>query len=135
MVALSSTEAEFIAAYDTKKYCLYIGSILHDVSLEQDDATIIYKDNRGTIEMDNVGHPIKRVKHMDMRHFAIHEWLEQDLIRLKYLPVTIALTALRKIYRVYFLIDTLISLLVGCFHIIFQSSILCIKHLFKSMLL
>jgi len=30
----------------------------------------------GTIEMENIGQPTKRSKHMDMQHFAIQTWVE-----------------------------------------------------------
>ena len=85
-MAHSSTEAELIAACDAGKSCLYIRSILHDLALDQDKATILYADNKCTIEMASVGRPTKRTKHIDMRHFAIQSRVEQDLLRLKYVP-------------------------------------------------
>ena len=85
VIALSSTEAEFIAACDAGKACLYIRLILRDLSLDQEEATIIYEDNKAAIEIANAGRPTKRTKHMDMRHFALQQWVEQDLIVLKHI--------------------------------------------------
>ena len=85
-VALSSTEAEFIAACDAGKNSLYIRSILEDMKIPQDEATIIYEDNQGAISMANAGRPTKRTEHIDIRHFAILSWVEQDLITLKRVP-------------------------------------------------
>ena len=67
IVALSSTEAEFIAACDVGKNSLYIRSILEDMQLPQDEATIIYEDNQGAIAMANASYPTKRTKHIDTR--------------------------------------------------------------------
>ena len=86
IVALSSTEAEFIAACDAGKTCLYIRSILDDLGISQDDATILYEDNKGAIAMANSGRPTKRTKHIDTRYFALQSWVEQDLLLLKSIP-------------------------------------------------
>ena len=86
IVALSSTEAEFIAACEAGKHSLYIRSILEDVGLEQTEATIVYEDNQGAIAMANAGKPTKRTRHIDTRHFAILSWVEQDLLTLKRIP-------------------------------------------------
>ena len=86
VIALSSTEAEFIAACEAGKNSLYIRSILQDLGLPQDQATIIYEDNQGAIAMANSGRPTKRTKHIDTRHFAIQSWVEQDLIELQRIP-------------------------------------------------
>ena len=69
VVALSSTEAEFIAASEAGKNSLYIRSILQDMKLEQEHATIVYEDKQGAIAMSNSGRPTKQTKHIDTRHF------------------------------------------------------------------
>jgi hypothetical protein len=45
MVAGSSTEAEFMAAYDTGKMILFIRSILWDLHIPQEAATVLFEDN------------------------------------------------------------------------------------------
>ena len=54
-VALSSTGAEFIAAYNAAKNILYVCSILNDVGLPQKYATTLYKDNQGALLIANAG--------------------------------------------------------------------------------
>ena len=88
IVALSSTEAEFIAACDAGKTCLYIRSILEDLGIPQDQATILYEDNKGAIAMANAGRPTKRTKHVDTRYFALQSWVEEDLLLLKSIPTS-----------------------------------------------
>ena len=82
-VAMSSTEAEFYAASDSGKVALYIRSILGDIGLPQDQATPMYEDNNGALLMANAGQPTKRTRHIDIRHFALLDWVEQDLVILE----------------------------------------------------
>jgi hypothetical protein len=44
-VAGSSTEAEFMAAYDAEKMNLFVHSILWDLGIPQEAATLLYEDN------------------------------------------------------------------------------------------
>ena len=70
-VALSSTEAEFIAACEAAKIILYIRSILEGINITQEKATTLYEDNQGAIFMENSGQPTKRTRNMDTKHFAL----------------------------------------------------------------
>ena len=79
-ISLSSTEAEFIAACDTAKVILYIRSILEDIGVPQEKATTLYEDNQGALLMANSGQPTKRTRHMDVKYFAIQNWIENDLL-------------------------------------------------------
>ena len=82
-LAHSSTEAEFTAAADAGKQLLYIRSILDEIGLPQDQATILYEDNRGALHMANSQQPTRRTRHMDIKAFALQDWVERDLIILK----------------------------------------------------
>ena len=81
--ALSSTEAEFTAACDAAKSILYVRSILSDLGIAQEHATTLYEDNQGALLMANSGQPTKRTRHMDIKYFALQDWVDQDLITLK----------------------------------------------------
>ena len=80
--ALSSTEAEFNAAVEAGKYILYIRSILEEIGLPQDEATVLFEDNQGALLMANAQQPTKRTRHMDIKNFALQEWVQNDLLRL-----------------------------------------------------
>lgn len=82
-IALSSTEAEFTAAAEAGKYILYVRSILDEIGLPQQEATILYEDNQGALLMANAQQPTKRTRHMDIKTFVLQDWVERDLIRLK----------------------------------------------------
>ena len=81
-VALSSTEAEFIAACEAAKVILYVRSILDDMGVHQNSATTLYEDNQGALLMANAGQPTKRTRHMETKHFAIQHWVDTDLLTL-----------------------------------------------------
>ena len=82
-IALSSTEAEFIAACEAGKAILFIRSVLEEMGIPQQAATIIYEDNAGALYMANAQQPTKRTRHMDIKTFALQSWVEEDLILLK----------------------------------------------------
>ena len=88
-VALSSTEAEFMAACDVGRMCLFIRSILWDLDIPQEAATIAYEDNNGCTAMGNAQKPTARTRHIDIRYYALCEWIERDLIRLERIDTAI----------------------------------------------
>ena len=83
IVAQSSTEAEFIAAADAGKSILYLRTIMQQIGLQQHHATILFEDNQGALLMASAGQPTKRTKHVDIKHFAIQDWVERDLLTMK----------------------------------------------------
>lgn len=82
VIAHSSTEAEFIAACDTAKMILFFRSILEELGIEQQEATVLYEDNTGALMMANAQQPTKRTRHIEIKHFALLDWVEQDLVTL-----------------------------------------------------
>ena len=80
-IALSSTEAEFVAASETGKMILYLRSLLHDLGYGIPEPTGLYIDNSGTTFMIGAQAPTKRTRHIDIRYFAILDWTaSQQLI-------------------------------------------------------
>ena len=82
-IAQSSTETEFVAASEAGKCILYVYTILEEIGLEQEQATILYKDNQGALLMAQAKRPTKRTKHINICHFALQQWVEKDLIDFK----------------------------------------------------
>ena len=83
VIALSTTEAEFVAACDAAKIILFFRSIFDDLSIPQEDATMLYEDNTGALMMANAQQPTKRTRHMDIKHFSLLDWVERDVIILQ----------------------------------------------------
>ena len=82
-VSLSSTEAEFLAASDAGKMALYLRSILDELHVPQTYATLLYEDNRGALLMAHASQPTKQSRHIDIRHYALFDWVERDLIAIE----------------------------------------------------
>lgn len=57
VIALSSTEAEFVSVCELGKMILYFCSILDQLHIPQHEATTIYEDNRGALFMANTQQP------------------------------------------------------------------------------
>ena len=85
-IALSSTEAEFVALCDAGKVVLYARSILNYLKVSQDNATVLFEDNRGALLMAQQRKPTKRTRHMDIKYFAVSDWVERDLITVTAIP-------------------------------------------------
>jgi hypothetical protein len=90
-VAGSSTEAEFMAAYDTGKMILFISSVLWDLNVPQEAATILYEDNDAATAMGNAQKLMPRTCHMEIKTFSLCEWVDQDSILMERIDTNINL--------------------------------------------
>jgi hypothetical protein len=88
-VAGSSTEAKFLAAYDTGKMILFVRSVLWDLDIPQEAATVLYEDNDACTAMGNAQKPTPRTRHMDIKYVSICEWVERDLMHLERIDTSI----------------------------------------------
>ena len=82
-ILTSSTELEFMAAYKLGKALLYICSLLWDLNIPQEAASLIYEYNDACTDMANAQKPTSRTRHMDIRYNVLCEWVERDLIVLE----------------------------------------------------
>ncbi len=82
-VAESSTEAEFMVVYDTGKMILFVRSILWDLAIPQEAATVLYEDNNACTAMGNAQKPTPCTQHIDIKYFAICEWIERELMHME----------------------------------------------------
>ena len=74
-IALSFTESELYAACDTAKYSKYIRSVLDYLGFSIQSPIPIYEDNAATIAVSNNERATKRLRHVDLRYFAILNWV------------------------------------------------------------
>jgi hypothetical protein len=72
-----------MGAYDAGKFVLFLRSILYDLGIPQQAASIIYKDNDGATTMANTQKPASCTRHMDVKYFALSDWVEMDLMILE----------------------------------------------------
>jgi hypothetical protein len=50
------------------------------LNIPQEAATVLYENNDGATAMANAGKPTSRSRHIDIKYYAIQEWIERDLI-------------------------------------------------------
>ena len=86
VTAISSTEAEFLAAVSCAKIALYLRSILFELGFLCKGPTPIYEDNASTIGIVNSTIPTKRARHIYIQYFAIQDWKEWGCIELIHIP-------------------------------------------------
>ena len=85
-VALSSTEAEYMALSDATREAVWLRRFLLELGIPITSPTIMYEDNQGTIAL--VENPIrhKRSKHIDIRYHYTRDALTNNEISLVYIP-------------------------------------------------
>ena len=87
-VSASSTEAKFFATSDAGKTVLYIQSVLEDLGIRQEHATILFEDNCGALLLDNAHQFTKHSRHIDNHLFALQDWADLDLVKLHQLDTS-----------------------------------------------
>jgi hypothetical protein len=58
---------------------------MQEVGLEQKDATILFEENNGPLMMANAQQPNKCMQHIDIKHFTLLDWVEQDMLILEHI--------------------------------------------------
>jgi hypothetical protein len=82
-VALSSTEAEYVAATATSCQAVWLRRILSDLGEEQFEPTEIYCDSRSAVILARNPVYHGRSKHIEIKHHYIRELLEKGEVRLE----------------------------------------------------
>lgn len=83
-VALSTTEAEYIALAESTKQSLWLGQLLTDLGLVSDPISI-HCDNQGALKLVKNPEHHQRTKHIDVRYHFIREAEREGRIAIKYL--------------------------------------------------
>jgi len=85
IIALSSTEAEYIAAAECCKELLYLKTLLEE--LQSEDIQIeLNIDNQSTIALIVNGVVNRRSKHIDVKYRFVHDMIKNNIIKIKYCP-------------------------------------------------
>jgi hypothetical protein len=85
-VSVSSAEAEYMAAGMAVQEILWARSMLWEMGFGQTGATVLQCDNQAAIAIasDDVHHT--RTKHIDIRHHFIRSHVQQEQVRLEWVP-------------------------------------------------
>ena len=74
-VALSSAEAEYLALSAAAKDVLWARSLAGELGFVQHDATRVMQDNKSTIAMATLNKQHKGIKHINIRHHFIRDYI------------------------------------------------------------
>ena len=85
-VALSSTEAEYIALTQAVKESIWIQRLLGELGRQVKDINVIHEDNQGAIALANNPEFHACMKHIDIQYHFVHENVQSSQIDLKYCP-------------------------------------------------
>ena len=83
-IALSSTEAEIMAASQAASEIMYFRGILNELGRVLEEPTTLYIDNRGAIELSKDMKSCKRSRHIERRYLKIRELVADGEILVKY---------------------------------------------------
>ena len=84
-VALSSTESELYAASEAGKAILYLRSVLKSLGTTLTSPTKLFIDNQATIAIIGNNKATRRLRHVDLRHFAIMQWVQLKNLSLHFI--------------------------------------------------
>jgi hypothetical protein len=86
VVALSSTESEYIAASEGAKDACWLRMLLRGLTVPVDSATSLFCDNNSAIVLANDQSLYTRAKHINTRYHHIRDCVEKEKIRLLRVP-------------------------------------------------
>ena len=87
-VALISIDSDFCATCEVAKNVKHARSVMHHLGFNLSAPTKIYEDNAATISASNNERASKRLRHVDLRHFSILDWVKNGDIVLKSMPTS-----------------------------------------------
>lgn len=87
-VALSSTEAEYMAISEAAKEAIYLRGLLLELTGNATNITL-FNDNQSALNLSVNPVYHKRSKHIDVRHHFIREIISDNLVNVDYLPTDI----------------------------------------------
>jgi hypothetical protein len=85
-IALSSTEAEYVAAVHATKQVLWQGYLLDELGINQPKPSILWADNEGAIAISRNPEFHARTKHIDIALHFLRDHVEAGNMEIKYVP-------------------------------------------------
>jgi len=85
-VALSTTEAEYMALTEASKEVKWIRTFLAELGYGSTKSTVVNTDNQGALALAKNPVSHARSKHIDIRHHFIRESIADKSVWLQYVP-------------------------------------------------
>ena len=84
VVALSSTEAEYVALCSATQEVVWLRRLLAGIGFVQEEATTLDEDNQGTIALAKNPYNHIRTKHIEIKYHFVREVVERKEIQILY---------------------------------------------------
>jgi hypothetical protein len=88
IIALSTTEAEYIAATTAITDIMWLRNLLQELGILKDKPTTLYQDNRSTMLQISKSVIHSRTRHLDVRYHFIKEQVHLNIIKIEHLPTS-----------------------------------------------
>ena len=85
-VALSSTEAEYIAAATTAQEVVWMRELLRELGFKMDRPSPMFMDNQSAIKVAKNPEHHGRMKHLDIRHHWIRQEVRRKNLEIHFMP-------------------------------------------------
>jgi hypothetical protein len=85
-VALSTTEAEYMAASDATKEAIWLEDLLMELKLIVEPTATLHQDNQGAIFLERNHSNNPRSKHIDVRYHFIRDMVDTGRVTILYCP-------------------------------------------------
>jgi hypothetical protein len=85
-VALSTAEAEYVAASHAAKQALWHGYLLDEIGITQPQKSILWSDNQAAIAISHSPEFHARTKHIDITLHFVRDYVEAGKLEIKYVP-------------------------------------------------
>ena len=79
-VALSSTEAEYVAMCEAATEIVWLRQLLSDMGLRQEEPTVVYEDNLAAIKIAHGAGTHQRTKHINVRYHYTRQLIQDGII-------------------------------------------------------
>ena len=86
IVALSTSEAEYVALTAATQDAVWLRLLLSDLKVALDEPTLLMEDNQGAIAIAKNPTSHARTKHIDIRYHFVREAMQKGTIELHYCP-------------------------------------------------
>jgi hypothetical protein len=80
VVALSTTEAEYVAVSRARQSVVHFRQLMEDVHQRQHGATTVYEDNEGAITLAKNPMASSITEHIDIKHYYIRELVDSKTV-------------------------------------------------------
>ena len=86
IIALSSTEAEYVSLCQAAQEAVWLRRLLNDVGFRQTQPMTLYEDNQGAIALTKNAKMNSRTKHIDIKFHYVRQAIEDEVLKVDYCP-------------------------------------------------